>query len=84
MSTINILLFATAREAAGRSSLRRTIPRQGISLTELLERLGAEYPPLVPVLKISRIVRNGSYVTQTRVRLRPGDEIAIHPPYSGG
>ncbi|MFZ1022655.1 MAG: MoaD/ThiS family protein [Thermoplasmata archaeon] len=84
MSTISILLFATAREAVGSSSLRRAIPRQGTSLAELLESLRTEYPRLGPIIKISRIVRNGSYVAHTRIRIRPGDEIAIHPPYSGG
>ncbi len=84
MATINVLLFAIAREAVGTSTLQRTIPNEGISLTELLDGLGSDFPRLVPVLKMSRLVRNGSYVTNPRIRIQPGDEIAIHPPYSGG
>ncbi|MFZ0891807.1 MAG: MoaD/ThiS family protein [Thermoplasmata archaeon] len=84
MATINILLFATAREVVGKSSVRRSVPSRGLSLAELLEWLRTEYPRLGPILKISRYVQNGAYVTQTHVRIRPGDEIAIHPPYSGG
>jgi molybdopterin converting factor small subunit len=84
MSTVSILLFATAREAVGTSSLRRPIPRQGTSLADLLDSLRTDFPRLGPILKISRVVQNGSYVAHPRVRVRPGDEIAIHPPYSGG
>jgi molybdopterin converting factor small subunit len=36
------------------------------------------------VLVISRFVRNGEYLPGPVGRLSGGDELAIHPPYSGG
>ena len=81
---VRILLFATAREAVGRPSLERTVPPSGTSLSELLSELAREHPGLRPILAASRIVRNGEYVSVNRQRVRPGDELAIHPPYSGG
>jgi molybdopterin converting factor small subunit len=84
MASVRILLFATAREVVGRSTLQYPIPSRGTPLAELVDDLKREYPRLEPILKISRLVRNGTYVSRPRVRVRPDDEIAIHPPYSGG
>ena len=81
---VRVLLFATAREAVGRSSLSHPVPSGGIGLDELLEDLATEHPRLRPVLRISRIVRNGEFLRGRGVRIDSGDEIAIHPPYSGG
>ncbi len=79
-----VLLFASARQAVGHSVLERTIPKTGLDLARLLGELVREYPALAPVLRVSRFIRNGSYLRQARGRIRPGDELAIHPPYSGG
>lgn len=81
---VKILLFASAREAVGRATLSRSVPRDGIALEELLAGLAAEYPRLVGVLRISRVVQNGEFLARRSGRVGPGDEIAIHPPYSGG
>jgi molybdopterin converting factor small subunit len=81
---VRILLFATAREAVGAAALDREVPSDGRPVGALLDSLGAEYPALRPVLRHARIVRNGRYVSGRAGRVRPGDEVAIHPPYSGG
>jgi molybdopterin converting factor small subunit len=81
---VTVLLFATAREAAGRGTLRRPIPREGLALDAFLAELTETYPRLGPVLPSCRFGRNGRYLRSRSARLRPGDELAIHPPYSGG
>jgi molybdopterin converting factor small subunit len=81
---VRILLFASAREAVGRSSLERAAPGSGGTVSDVLSELVREYPGLRPILAASRIVLNGEYLTERVERVRSGDEIAIHPPYSGG
>ncbi len=81
---VRVLLFATAREAVGRASLTRRVPEEGVALDSFLESLVIVYPRLREVLRVSRVVRNGEFVARTRGQVRGGDEIAIHPPYSGG
>ena len=82
--TVRVLLFSTAREAVGRPELRRSVEAEGVELSALLDGLTREYPKLGPVLGVSRSVVNGEYVRGKGNRIRPGDEVAIHPPYSGG
>ncbi len=81
---VHLILFATAREAVGVSTLTREVPAGGVLLSALLAALVHEHPRLGPILATARFVRNGQYVAGDRVRVHPGDEIAIHPPYSGG
>jgi sulfur-carrier protein len=83
-TSVRILFFATAREAVGTHSVDREVPAGGSTLTALLASLVKEHPRLEPLLKGSRFVRNGRYVRGTGARVRPGDEVAVHPPYSGG
>ncbi|MCI4329550.1 MAG: MoaD/ThiS family protein [Thermoplasmata archaeon] len=82
--SVRIRLYATAREAAGAATIRRPIGPSGISLRELLQELGTERPGLLPILRHARFARNGTYLRGTRARLHDGDELAVHPPYSGG
>lgn len=81
---MTVLLFAGAREAVGRASVDWPAPAEGIVARRLLEGLGDKYPKLRRTLATSRFVRNGRYLTDLATRLRPGDEFAVHPPYSGG
>jgi molybdopterin converting factor small subunit len=83
-SSVRVLFFATAREAVGAPSIDREVPARGSTIEALLSGLVEEHPRLQPILKGSRFVRNGEYVAGQRARVRPGDEIAVHPPYSGG
>jgi molybdopterin converting factor small subunit len=81
---LRLLFFATAREAVGRSHLERAVANDGVPLDGLLAELVAEFPRLGPVLRSSRLVLNGEYLRGHGIRLRGGDELAVHPPYSGG
>jgi len=81
---VRVLLFSTAREAVGRADLARPIAPGGTPLRTFLDALSLEFPRLRKVLGASRFVVNGEYVAGRDLVVRSGDEIAIHPPYSGG
>lgn len=77
-------LFATAREAAESSFVEVVVPPTGAPLSKVLADLVDRYPGLVPILKASRVLVNGEYVRDRTAPVTGRDEIAIHPPYSGG
>jgi molybdopterin converting factor small subunit len=81
---VTVLLFATARVAAGAPRLRWSVGSGGMTARRLVGALGAAHPKLVPTLRTSRFVLNGRYLTNLTTRVRPGDEFAVHPPYGGG
>ncbi len=81
---VTILLFATARLAAGASELRWPVEPGGLPLGSLVRSLGSRYPKLAPILPTCRFVLNGRYVVSRATRVRPGDKFAVHPPYGGG
>ncbi|MCI4350574.1 MAG: MoaD/ThiS family protein [Thermoplasmata archaeon] len=82
--SVRVLFFATAREAVGTAELSLSVPKSGLSVANLLDEIQLLYPKLAPVLRVSRFVRNGAYLRGRFGMIRPGDEFAIHPPYSGG
>ncbi|MCI4344124.1 MAG: MoaD/ThiS family protein [Thermoplasmata archaeon] len=81
---IRLLFFASAREATGKSELDWPVASAGIPVADLLRALEDRFPGLSPILPASRFVRNGTYLRGVSSRIRPGDEFAVHPPYSGG
>ena len=82
--SVRILFFASAHEATGTKELEWAVPPSGVPLRELLQALEGRFPKLSPILATSRFVRNGTYLRGSSGRIRPGDEFAVHPPYSGG
>lgn len=83
-ASVRVRLYATARAAVGRPFVDLPVPRDGIRVRELLGVLADRWPPLAPILRASRFVRNDAYVSDLGTRLEPGDEFAVHPPYGGG
>jgi molybdopterin converting factor small subunit len=81
---LKVLLFSTAREAVGRSRIDLDLPTSVSNVREVVVLLGRDYPRLAGILTSCRFARNGEYVQGWTARIRPGDEFAIHPPYSGG
>ncbi len=81
---VQVLLFATARTAVGERRLEWAVGIRGMPLAELLGALGARHPALRPILRTSRVLVNGDVRPGAVGRVRPGDELAIHPPYGGG
>lgn len=83
-STVRIDLFATARDAVGRARVELPVPSSGTRLATLLEELGATFPKLRPLLKVSKIARGDEYLKPSAATIHPGDHLAVHPPFSGG
>jgi molybdopterin converting factor small subunit len=81
---VRLLFFATARTAVGRASVEWPVPDSGVPADELAREIVAAYPRLAPVLRGSRWVLNGRSLPRAGARVRPGDELALHPPYGGG
>lgn len=79
---VRVRLFATYREIVGRGDLPWTL-REGGTLEDLLEGLLAAHPGLRPHRGSMLLAVNREFATPD-VRLRPGDEVAVMPPVSGG
>jgi sulfur-carrier protein len=77
-----LLLFARARETAG----RKADEIDAATLGELLERAVADYgPDFAAVLGVSRVWVNGDEPTDgLSTPVGPNDEVAVLPPVSGG
>jgi molybdopterin converting factor small subunit len=50
----------------------------------LLDEVTHLHPGLRPILRSSRVLVNGDPVNPATTAIHPGDELAVHPPYSGG
>ena len=82
---VRLLLFATAREAAGRSRDEFELD-SAAPLGQLLAAATARYgDSFAAVLATSRVWVNGSEPeSDFATELGPDDEIAVLPPVSGG
>ncbi len=81
---VRVLLFATARTAVGAGSLAWPVAEDGTTVRELLAGLVRTHPRVGPILTHSRYFHDGRPVARLDERVRPGEELAIHPPYGGG
>lgn len=79
---IVVRLFAGIREALSQDSLQLTW-QEGMTVSQLREKLREQNPKLAPWLECSMIALNGQYARGTDL-LQPGDEVALIPPVSGG
>jgi MoaD family protein len=77
---VTLRLFAQAREAAGTRSVQLPGETVGDVLNEACHRFGTAF---TAVLDGSKVWLNGTPVDRTE-RVRPGDEVAVLPPVSGG
>lgn len=82
---VRLRLFATAREAAGRSTDTIELP-EGATVQAALDAAVARYGPgFAEVLAASGVWVNGDEPESGRgSALRTDDEIAVLPPVSGG
>jgi MoaD family protein len=82
MPEVRLLLFARAREAAGRRDDALDGPTLGDVLAVARERYGPEF---AEVLAGARVWVNGDEpASGDATPLSDGDEVAILPPVSGG
>lgn len=79
---ITILLFAGAREAAGRHQLNIELPANA-SYADVVQAVQREAPELSGLLRTSRLAANEEYVDPAD-KIDPAAEFALIPAVSGG
>ena len=79
---IEIRLFATLKDRAGRGQIQVTVPEPA-SVKMVLEKVAAAYPSLAPALPTTLVAVNQAFAFP-ETAVQPGDEIALFPPVSGG
>ena len=81
-STINLLLFAAAREIAGHDAVELQF-RSGMTIGEIRSALLKQHPKLEPLADSLLWAVNNEYAAFDRV-VCEHDAIACFPPVSGG
>jgi len=79
---VNLLLFASIREAVGTGSIALDIP-EGETVEGLIAALAERYPAVSEHLPSVKIAVNRDLARSDTV-LRAGDEVALLPPVGGG
>jgi molybdopterin converting factor subunit 1 len=79
---VEVLFFASAREAAGDATATVEVP-EGSSVGRVLAHLLERHPALRPARNSLRFAVNEDFVDADHV-LRSGDRLALLPPLSGG
>ena len=80
--TLQLLLFAAARQTAGDASVTIELP-EGASYADLKTALAEQHPSLAAIAAVSRLAAGGAFVSDDS----PVDskvELALIPPVSGG
>jgi molybdopterin converting factor subunit 1 len=79
----SILLFALAREKAGRPMLTVDLPEPS-TVADLKSAISRACPALAPLLPTIRVAINSEYAIDDDQPIPPGAELAAIPPVSGG
>lgn len=80
--TLNVMLFAAARDMAGADSVAIELP-DAATVADLRAELARRVPALAKLLAKSAIAVNQDFA-EGGLFLEPTDEVAIIPPVSGG
>ena len=80
--TVTVLFFAAARERAGLSRLALPVG-EGLRVRDVLAQLAAQLPALGPLLPHLRVALDREFV-DLEAPVKPGAELALIPPVSGG
>jgi molybdopterin converting factor small subunit len=83
---VTVLFFGGAQDAAGARSASLEVPHDGCALSVFADHLVNSYPALGPYLALVRWAVNGTVVPSgaDAARVKPGDEVALLPPFAGG
>jgi len=79
MSEVRVRLFARARELVGADK----VAVAGSTVGDVRRALAAAYPALAALLPRSAFAVNAEFADDA-LAVRPGDEVAVLPPVSGG
>ena len=83
---VKILFFAKSSDLVGKSEGELFLKKSDATLEELLVFIEESYPALKALCHNYIIAHNLVYISDKGInlRFRPGDEVAIIPPLSGG
>ena len=79
---LDVRLFALYRERAGRRSFLLELP-EGATVDDLTDAVRLRFPMLAPAGVKIVVAVNADYAEPELV-LRPGDDVCLIPPVSGG
>lgn len=79
---VKLLLFAMARERAGRAAVELELGERA-TLAALKEELRRAVPALEPLIPVMRFAIDSEYADDDQT-IPPGAEVAAIPPVSGG
>jgi len=79
---LDIRLFATLRDRAGQNSVSVSVPSPA-TVQDLLDTIELTYPKLAASLPTVLVAVNKNFAFPETI-VRPGDEVALFPPVSGG
>ncbi len=79
---VTVRVFASLREAVGRSSWHEEIP-EGMDSSALLDAIAEKEEGVARMRHLIRIAINDSWISGSRP-LQDGDEVALLTPVSGG
>ncbi|ABG05469.1 molybdopterin converting factor, subunit 1 [Rubrobacter xylanophilus DSM 9941] len=82
MQKVRVLFFGAAADRAGAREVELPA-EEGATLGELWASLSRRHPGLSPMRESLAFAVNGEYASEERP-VRPGDEVAVLPPVSGG
>jgi MoaE-MoaD fusion protein len=80
---IDILLFATLKDRAGKAKLQVTLPQTAPTVADVRSHLSTQHPALAANLSAAIAAVNREFA-QNDQRVQEGDEVAFFPPVSGG
>lgn len=79
---IEVLMFAAAREAAGRQSIHLEV-FDDATADDVMRAIGHQLPSIAPLLSACRLAVDNQYVSPD-TSMSAGCEVALIPPVSGG
>ncbi len=79
---VSVKLFAVARQRVGQSEISLDLPLPA-SVADFRVALAAQYPSLADLASAVMIAVDTEYATDTSL-IRPGAQVALIPPVSGG
>jgi molybdopterin converting factor subunit 1 len=79
---INILLFETLKDRAGRARLILTVP-DGASVGDVRDALAERFPEMDVNIEQAVAALNRETTCDTEI-VHDGDEVALFPPVTGG
>jgi molybdopterin synthase catalytic subunit len=82
MMQIEVLLFASLKDLARADHITVELPEEA-SVSDLVEAISVQYPPLADRLADTRIAVDDLFCSPDD-RISAGSEVALIPPVSGG